>query len=480
MSARKRTFFGVIVLFAMVVGFLLKGIADDLKSAYRQSAEETLVDFSHLLAASVEADMQNGAIDIERWRETFRHAYAKKFEALIYRQTKRSMDLQVYITDARGMVLFDSTGRSEGQDFSQWRDVYLSLSGQYGARTSPVFEKDPDGLKVMYVAAPIWHEGKVAGVVSVGKPTASQSPFIAAARENLVYVGVITFIAFLFLVLVVTIWLTRPFGLTSDLIKVVRQEGFRRPGRLWQRSKAVSLAAVRDVRDVLTDRSPTEEYVQALTHELKSPLTAIRGAAELLREPLPDAQRERFTANISEQVQRLQDLADRLLELSTLEKRRMLDEVESIDVLALLKEAVHAVDDAARVKKMVIETAGAPGIVVEGNRFLLRQALVNQLANAVDFSPASSVIEVAVRAAGRRAEISVRDHGPGVPDYALERAFEKFYSLPRPDTGRKSTGLGLAFVREVAHLHDGDAYLVNHPEQGAIAVLNLPASFQGR
>jgi two-component system sensor histidine kinase CreC len=85
-----------------------------------------------------------------------------------------------------------------------------------------------------------------------------------------------------------------------------------------------------------------------------------------------------------------------------------------------------------------------------------------------------------VRAAGRRAEISVRDHGPGVPDYALERAFEKFYSLPRPDTGRKSTGLGLAFVREVAHLHDGDAYLVNHPEQGAIAVLNLPASFQGR
>jgi len=73
---------------------------------------------------------------------------------------------------------------------------------------------------------------------------------------------------------------------------------------------------------------------------------------------------------------------------------------------------------------------------------------------------------------GRRVELTVRDRGPGVPDYALDRVFEKFYSLRRPDSGRKSTGLGLAFVREIAHLHGGEAFLANHPEGGATATLS--------
>lgn len=81
---------------------------------------------------------------------------------------------------------------------------------------------------------------------------------------------------------------------------------------------------------------------------------------------------------------------------------------------------------------------------------------------------------VAARA-GRRIEITVRDRGPGMPDYALDRVFERFYSLRRPQSGRKGTGLGLAFVREIAQLHGGDAHLSNHPDGGAIAVLSLAA-----
>jgi two-component system sensor histidine kinase CreC len=71
-------------------------------------------------------------------------------------------------------------------------------------------------------------------------------------------------------------------------------------------------------------------------------------------------------------------------------------------------------------------------------------------------------------------EIQVRDHGPGVPDYALDRVFEKFYSLQRPHSGRKGTGLGLAFVKEIAQLHRGRAELRNHPDGGAVAALTLP------
>jgi two-component system sensor histidine kinase CreC len=84
-------------------------------------------------------------------------------------------------------------------------------------------------------------------------------------------------------------------------------------------------------------------------------------------------------------------------------------------------------------------------------------------------------VEVAAIPVGRDVELSVRDQGPGIPDFALDRAFEKFYSLRRPDTGKKSTGLGLSFVREIAQLHRGVAALGNHPEGGAVATLRLPA-----
>jgi len=79
-----------------------------------------------------------------------------------------------------------------------------------------------------------------------------------------------------------------------------------------------------------------------------------------------------------------------------------------------------------------------------------------------------------VRATGRQVELAVRDRGPGLPEYARDRVFEKFFSLARPDTGKKSTGLGLALVKEVAALHGGSAKLANHPDGGAVATLTLP------
>jgi two-component system sensor histidine kinase CreC len=74
------------------------------------------------------------------------------------------------------------------------------------------------------------------------------------------------------------------------------------------------------------------------------------------------------------------------------------------------------------------------------------------------------------------AEIVIADSGPGIPAYALEKVFERFYSLPRPDTGRKSSGLGLPFVREVAALHGGEVSLENRPKGGVQATLLLPLS----
>jgi len=112
---------------------------------------------------------------------------------------------------------------------------------------------------------------------------------------------------------------------------------------------------------------------------------------------------------------------------------------------------------------------------VEGDAFLLTCALSNLLENAIDFSPEGGTVEVGLHLASHRTvEVSVRDRGPGVPEYALDKVFEKFYSLARPHSGKKGTGLGLAFVAEVAELHRGRVSLTNAPGGGAIARLELP------
>ena len=113
--------------------------------------------------------------------------------------------------------------------------------------------------------------------------------------------------------------------------------------------------------------------------------------------------------------------------------------------------------------------------VVQGDAVLLRQALANLLDNAADFAPQGSTIEIGLAREAGRWRVTVADHGPGLPDYAIGRTFERFYSLPRPAGGSRSSGLGLCFVAEAAALHGGEAMLANRPGGGAVATLSLPA-----
>ena len=119
---------------------------------------------------------------------------------------------------------------------------------------------------------------------------------------------------------------------------------------------------------------------------------------------------------------------------------------------------------------------GAPLPVVQGDAFLLRQAIDNLVENAIDFAPADSTVDVSVRQAGGEMVLEIADRGPGVPDYAVGRVFERFYSLPRPRGGSRSSGLGLCFVAEVAALHGGRARLDPREGGGTIARLVLPAA----
>src|SRR5262249_18970504 len=142
-----------VLILALCFSYPLEQIGSRLRVAYLESAEEPLVDIANILAAFVGQATERGNFSSDEFYRVFEEARGREVAARIYEMRKNTVDLSVYITDANGIVLFDSDGRETiGQDFSQWRDVKLTLDGKYGARIrrDPA---DPEAPAALFVAA---------------------------------------------------------------------------------------------------------------------------------------------------------------------------------------------------------------------------------------------------------------------------------------------------------------------------------------
>lgn len=474
MTPRNRVFLGLVGIFVLAFGFLTYRIATEIDPRYREPAEDALVETANLLAAMLERDLKDGALDVSQLGPAFQRVYARRFSANVYSVEKTRVEMRVYVTDRNGRVVFDSFGSAVGRDYSQWVDVNRTLRGAYGARTTNDVPGD-DRTAVMYIAAPVWHAGQIVGSVTVGRPVLSFSAYVQGARARIVAAGIVSGLAFLLLAVLVSLWLVRPVGVLAGYVRYLRREpGAVRP-RFARGALGAMATAYQEMRDALAGRQYVTEYVETLTHEIKSPLSAIRGAAELLQEPMPESERARFVDNILRESRRTQELVERLLELAALERQRGLEREEPVELAEVAREAIHATAPQAQRRKVAVELSAADDARLQGDPLMLASAVINLLENAIDFSPEGGTVEVTVARDGEEARVSVRDHGPGIPDYAAERVFERFYSLARPDSPRKGTGLGLAFVKQIAELHGGSATLENAWGGGAVAVLLLPA-----
>jgi two-component system, OmpR family, sensor histidine kinase CreC len=229
------------------------------------------------------------------------------------------------------------------------------------------------------------------------------------------------------------------------------------PGELGELAEAMDR-----MRHRLEARDQVEQAVRAFTHELKTPLAGIQGAAELLQDELPAPDRERFATQIGEQAQRLRGLVDRTLELSKLDAVQQLAATPT-DLLPWLQTQIDALQALAGQRGVQIVWAQREPVVAVVDTERLGLAVSSLLANALDFAPRGSRIEVGLAQRTDRIELSVRDHGPGVPGYALPRLGERYFSLPREVEGQavRGNGLGLAIVRQVAALHGGELRLEN-------------------
>ena len=461
------------IAFIITLGFyqLARHFISDVEPQTFQATEEVLVDIANLLAEMVEKD-----VSADELRDAFVGVHGRVIKAKIFEHLKTKIGIHAYLTNSKGVVIFDSdSGKREGQNFASKIDVARTLAGGYGARSSRDHEDDGT-TSVLYVGAPVGDPARPQGVLTVYKPQADVMPLVLERRRIIYTACGLIGGGILFLIGVVFIWLFHPIGQITEYARAIERGERPAKPRIGIGREVNTLAhALDSMRDALEGRRYAESYIQTLTHEIKSPLAAIRGAAELLSEEMPVEARTRFLENILAETARSERLINRLLELSAIEGRANLEQVAEVDFRAIIGRAIDQARPLSEVAGVILgKIADSTPVMVRGDSFILRAAVTNLLENAIDFSPIGSRIEIDLQATGGGAMLTIRDHGSGVPDYAREKIFERFYSLRHLSAMRKGTGLGLTLVKEAAELHGGSIALDPASGGGTVARFSLP------
>jgi two-component system, OmpR family, sensor histidine kinase CreC len=463
-----RLLFGFFLITGLAGFFVLRLFTAEIKPSVRQVMEDIMVDTANLLAELAAEELASGefASANSRFAKQVTRYGQRPVDAQIWGLEKQGLDFRVYVTDAKGVVVFDSNQQALGQDYSQWRDVALTLRGEYGARATREVKSDPK-TSVLYVAAPVVFEEKIIGVLTVAKPVATVQAFVDRAEGKILRSGGLLLALSATIGVLVTLWLVlhiRRLKQYADEVQTGRVAHVPIvPGELGELARAMQ-----SMRQRVDGREYVEAYVRALTHELKSPLAAIRGAGELLQEGLPAADQQVFTAEVLSQSVRLQDLVERLLALSKLESRSGLLSSESVSLTDYATGFVARCEQARPLLRFQSHLAVGEMSSVNLEPALIDLSLYNLLDNAQVFSPKTGSIQLLVG----EDTITVSDEGGGAPEFALNKLGQKFFATTRPDKS-KGSGLGLAICQQIMSLHEGSLRLSN-TDKGLAAVLHFP------
>ncbi len=453
-----------------------------------ESAKSVMVEVSSLMSKVASQNNKDGEIDLETF-ETLIVNYLRSQRNTIDKNSPQKLEnLAIYVTDKDGLLVLDSRGLTLGKDMRQINEVDSALSGV--TDTTNIIVEETKGnrkargavieyfLKSRYLNAsnPIYGDnGEILGAVVV------VAPLIDLMGESYL----LRFIFYIFVIALLFGFLgsyrisrniNRIQKYTSNLF---RGEDVLMPDLNNQFNKLAK--TIRDARADVELKDDVEQYIDTLAHELRTPITGIQLTAENLLGPMTDKQRKRFVENILESNKHMDLLVNRLLDLSRIERREALKNVETINI----KEIVNKVLNAPSREKMVSDKDIKIDIQINSNaslkaeKILLEQAIGNILNNALDFSPTNGTVTIKASQTNAAISIIFLDDGPGIPPQVINKLFTRFFSVSRPDTGVRGNGLGLRFVRKIMKLHGGEVSLQNRfIQKGAEAKLRFPLNLK--
>ena len=238
------------------------------------------------------------------------------------------------------------------------------------------------------------------------------------------------------------------------------------------------VAVMQDITAIKELDRMKSEFVSTVSHDLRSPLTSIKGFADLLPAAGPlNEQQTHFLGKIQHSVETVTEMITDLLDLGRIEAEVRM-EVEPCDVSAIIEKAVAGQRNHAELKNQALDVHVVPGLPgVLGNRLRLGQAVSNLVSNSVKYTPEGGHISVSVSVEDGQVVVRVTDDGIGIPPDDLPQVFDKFYRVDTPETAEIiGSGLGLSIVKTIVEKHRGRVWVESELGVGTIFTIVLPAA----
>lgn len=395
-------------------------------------------------------------------------------------QTARTTTSRVMVLDATGRVAFDSASAGQvGDNLGRRPEVARALRGDLSFATTRL----ANGREALSVAAPVRVSGRVIGVTYVTASTFSIPTLLSDYRGELAIVVIAFLLAALVFTELLTRWLTQPLrdlqtgaaALATDRTVRVMPAGPRETHDLAVAFNELAEEIENSSVELHEEERRKSRFVSDVSHELRSPLTGIRLAAEtLLDGDVEPADERRFLATIIREADRLTGLANDLLELQRIEGATGELPLARVDMTQTARLAVEAHEAVAEKRGVTVTVTGeAPEVL--GSRDRLQQVVGNLVDNATRHTPAGGHVSVQLSEEGSEAVLRVLDEGPGIPAADLANLFQRFYRAQYSrDRATGGAGLGLSIVKAIVTAHRGTIEATNREEGGAAFTVRLP------
>lgn len=216
------------------------------------------------------------------------------------------------------------------------------------------------------------------------------------------------------------------------------------------------------------------DFINNFSHEFKSPITSIKGFAEILKYgDLTDEERDEYLDIVISESKRLTVMASNVLELSKVETQTILSEITDFDLGEQIRYCILLLEPKWE-KKGLAFSADMQDVVCRGDYELLSQVWINLMDNAIKFTPEGGAVDITLKQDEKNAVVTIKDSGCGIPEEAISRVFDKFYQV-NISRSTEGNGLGLTLVKRIIELHGGTIYCRSKPGEGTEFEVRLAA-----
>lgn len=381
---------------------------------------------------------------------------------------------RILVTDSAGKVLYDTRETNDALgEYSFYTEIVQALLG------NDVFSSSyRGGAFRSRAASPVLYQNQIIGAVYAYEYDTEQAALLEGLQGNLLRLSAGIAVVVLCLSGLLSRALTRKIGQLLTAIREVREGAYSHRAEVPGRDEIAQLA---QEFNSLTDRLQTTEnarrrFVSDASHELKTPLAAIRLLTDsiLQTENIDRETAREFVTDIGQEAERLSRITEDLLRLTRLDSN-VLERPVVVDALPVLEQVMRMMSLVAQEKQVELTYTAEPGCTVLATPDELHQVIYNLTDNAVKYTGASGAVQVALSRREENVILTVADNGTGIPEEDLPRIFERFYRVDKARSRESGgTGLGLSIAREIVQRHHGTIALAPHEGPGTTIRLTLP------